>query len=103
MGQFVVSFFRIKYCDQEIVIYREDILNRLLRNCIVPPCGDVVIQKQLVRTIIDGAHLCPLPLTTRQVSWSHDHALRLYPVPDAVSNFLRSVIKHVISLGGKEY
>ncbi|KAF9192802.1 DNA-directed DNA polymerase epsilon, subunit B [Haplosporangium sp. Z 767] len=75
---------RIKYCDQEIVIFREDILNRLLRNCIVPPCGDVLIQKQLVRTIIDGAHLCPLPLTTRQVSWAHDHALRLYPVPDAL-------------------
>ncbi|KAG0288705.1 DNA-directed DNA polymerase epsilon, subunit B [Linnemannia gamsii] len=75
---------RIKYCDQEIVIFREDILNRLLRNCIVPPCGDVVIQKQLVRTIIDGAHLCPLPLTTRQVSWAHDHALRIYPIPDAL-------------------
>ncbi|KAG0207905.1 DNA polymerase epsilon subunit 2 [Mortierella sp. GBA30] len=75
---------RIKYCDQEIVIFREDILNRLLRNCIVPPCADVVIQKQLVRTMIDGAHLCPLPLTTRQVSWAHDHALRLYPVPDAL-------------------
>ncbi|KAG9069103.1 DNA-directed DNA polymerase epsilon, subunit B [Linnemannia hyalina] len=75
---------RIKYCDQEIVIFREDILNRLLRNCIVPPCGDVVIQKQLVRTIIDGAHLCPLPLTTRQVSWAHDHALRVYPIPDAL-------------------
>ncbi|KAG9322544.1 hypothetical protein KVV02_003056 [Mortierella alpina] len=75
---------RIKYCDQEIVIFREDILSRLLRNCIVPPCADVVVQKQLVRTIIDGAHLCPLPLTTRQVSWAHDHALRLYPVPDAL-------------------
>ncbi|GJJ75667.1 DNA polymerase epsilon subunit 2 [Entomortierella parvispora] len=75
---------RIKYCDQEIVIFREDILNRLLRNCIVPPCGDVVIQKQLVRTILDGAHLCPLPLTTRQVSWAFDHALRLYPIPDAL-------------------
>ncbi|KAF9931098.1 DNA-directed DNA polymerase epsilon, subunit B [Linnemannia zychae] len=75
---------RIKYCDQEIVIFREDILNRLLRNCIVPPCGDVVIQKQLVRTIIDGAHLCPLPLTTRQISWAHDHALRIYPIPDAL-------------------
>ncbi|KAG0056597.1 DNA polymerase epsilon subunit 2 [Gryganskiella cystojenkinii] len=75
---------RIKYCDQEIVIFREDILNRLLRNCIVPPCGDVVIQKQLVRTILDGAHLCPLPLTTRQVSWAHDHALRMYPIPDAL-------------------
>ncbi|KAG0348790.1 DNA polymerase epsilon subunit 2 [Podila humilis] len=75
---------RIKYCDQEIVIFREDILNRMLRNCIVPPCGDVVIQKQLARTIIDGAHLCPLPLTTRQITWAHDHALRLYPIPDAL-------------------
>ncbi|KAG0003939.1 DNA-directed DNA polymerase epsilon, subunit B [Modicella reniformis] len=75
---------RIKYCDQEIVIFREDIMNRLLRNCIVPPCGDVVIQKQLARTIIDGAHLCPLPLTTRQVSWAYDHALRIYPIPDAL-------------------
>ncbi|KAF9422305.1 DNA-directed DNA polymerase epsilon, subunit B [Podila epigama] len=75
---------RIKYCNQEIVIFREDILNRLLRNCIVPPCGDVAIQKQLVRTIIDGAHLCPLPLTTRQISWAYDHALRLYPIPDAL-------------------
>ncbi|KAF9112413.1 DNA-directed DNA polymerase epsilon, subunit B [Mortierella sp. AM989] len=42
---------RIKYCDQEIVIFRDDIMNRLLRNCIVAPAGDVVIQKQLVRTI----------------------------------------------------
>ncbi|KAI7830646.1 DNA polymerase alpha/epsilon subunit B-domain-containing protein [Gamsiella multidivaricata] len=75
---------RIKYCNQEIVIFREDILNRLLRNCIVPPVGDVVIQKQLIRTIVDGAHLCPLPLTTRQVSWAHDHALRIYPIPDAL-------------------
>ncbi|KAI8355910.1 epsilon DNA polymerase [Mortierella sp. GBAus27b] len=75
---------RIKYCNQEIVIFREDILNRLHRNCLIPPCGNVVIQKQLVRTIIDGAHLCPLPLTTRQVSWSHDHALRIYPIPDAL-------------------
>ncbi|KAF9999128.1 DNA-directed DNA polymerase epsilon, subunit B, partial [Entomortierella chlamydospora] len=75
---------RIKYCDQEIVIFRDDIMNRLLRNCIVAPSGDVVIQKQLVRTIIDGAHLSPLPLTTRQVSWAYDHALRIYPIPDAL-------------------
>ncbi|KAF9585227.1 DNA-directed DNA polymerase epsilon, subunit B [Lunasporangiospora selenospora] len=75
---------RIKYCDQEIVIFREDILNKLLRNCVLPPVDDVVIQKQLVRTIIDEAHLCPLPLTTRQVSWAYDHALRIYPVPDAL-------------------
>ncbi|KAK3829292.1 MAG: DNA polymerase alpha/epsilon subunit B-domain-containing protein [Benniella sp.] len=75
---------RIKYCDQEIVIFREDILNRLFRNCVVPPSKEVPTQTHLVRTIIDGAHLCPLPLTTRQVSWAYDHALRIYPVPDAL-------------------
>ncbi|KAI1321746.1 DNA-directed DNA polymerase epsilon, subunit B [Mortierella claussenii] len=75
---------RIKYCDQEIVIFRDDIMNRILRNCIVSPSTDVVIQKQLVRTIIDGAHLSPLPLTTRQVTWAYDHSLRIYPIPDAL-------------------
>ncbi|KAF9433469.1 DNA-directed DNA polymerase epsilon, subunit B [Entomortierella beljakovae] len=81
---FTTNPCRIKYCDQEIVIFRDDIMNRLLRNCIVAPSSDVVIQKQLVRTIIDGAHLSPLPLTTRQVSWAYDHSLRIYPIPDAL-------------------
>ncbi|KAF8928204.1 DNA polymerase alpha/epsilon subunit B-domain-containing protein [Dissophora ornata] len=81
---FTTNPCRIKYCDQEIVIFREDILNRLLRNSIVPPVGDVMIQKQLVRTVIDGAHLSPLPLTTRPVSWAYDHALQIYPIPDAL-------------------
>lgn len=76
---------RIKYCDQEIVIFREDLMSRLLRNCIISPTGDIRIEKHLVRTIIEGAHLCPLPLTTRQVAWAYDHALRIYPIPDAVS------------------
>ncbi|KAF9969124.1 DNA-directed DNA polymerase epsilon, subunit B [Actinomortierella ambigua] len=81
---FATNPCRIKYCDQELVIFREDILNKLRRNCVIPPREDVLIQKQLVRTVIDGAHLCPLPLSVRPVYWAYDHALRLYPAPDAL-------------------
>ena len=39
---------------------------------------------QLVKTILDQGHLCPLPLTSRPIHWQFDHALRLYPMPDVV-------------------
>lgn len=39
---------------------------------------------QLVKTILDQGHLCPLPLTSRPIHWRFDHALRLYPMPDVV-------------------
>lgn len=39
---------------------------------------------QLVQTILDQAHLCPLPPSTRPTLWEYDHALRLYPMPSAL-------------------
>lgn len=39
----------------------------------------------MVRTVLDQGHLCPLPLAVRPIYWSHDHALRIYPSPQAVS------------------
>ena len=37
-GQFADELLdRIKYFTQEIVIFREDLLNKLRRNCILPP------------------------------------------------------------------
>ncbi|KAJ3295638.1 DNA polymerase epsilon subunit 2 [Borealophlyctis nickersoniae] len=74
---------RIKYCTQEIVVFREDLVNKMRRNCIVPPNddGEVPIEKHLVATVLDQAHLSPLPLSVRPVYWAHDHALRLYPHP----------------------
>jgi DNA polymerase epsilon subunit 2 len=38
----------------------------------------------MARTIIDQAHLCPLPLTSQPVYWELDHALRLGPTPDTI-------------------
>ena len=37
-----------------------------------------------IQTILDQGHLCPLPLVCAPIFWQYDHALRLYPVPDAL-------------------
>ncbi|CAO3683724.1 unnamed protein product [Umbelopsis ramanniana] len=78
---------RIKYCTQEIVVFREDLLNRLRRNTLIQgdnPQDDRDLTKPLIRTIVDQAHLCPLPLSIRPIYCAYDHALRLYPMPDVL-------------------
>ena len=78
---------RIRYYTQEIVISRQNILNKMRRNCVVPPANDSVdaadgVAQHLVKTLMDQSHLCPLPLSVQPVYWNYDNALRLYPLPD---------------------
>ncbi|KAJ1927821.1 DNA-directed DNA polymerase epsilon, subunit B [Tieghemiomyces parasiticus] len=85
---------RIKYCNRELVFFRQDLMGKLRRNCVLTPSDAVVgeeaaesggsqdVKRHLVRTLLDQAHLCPLPLRVSPVYWAHDHALRLYPIPD---------------------
>nr|CAB3265005.1 DNA polymerase epsilon subunit 2 [Phallusia mammillata] len=73
---------RIQYCTQEIVIFREDIVKKMCRNSLKCPTSD--IPTQFVKSILAQGNLSPLPLAVSPVYWSHDHALRLYPVPDLV-------------------
>ena len=40
--------------------------------------------KHLAATLVQQAHLAPLPLSQAPVFWEHDHALRLYPAPHCV-------------------
>ncbi|BGP27219.1 DNA-directed DNA polymerase epsilon, subunit B [Rhodotorula toruloides] len=79
---------RIRWFSQEIVVFRDDLMGRMMRNAVRFPTeegegggrnGD--LRKALVQTILDQAHLAPLPLTVRPVLWDYDHALRLYPMP----------------------
>ncbi|KAJ2298218.1 DNA-directed DNA polymerase epsilon, subunit B, partial [Coemansia sp. RSA 2706] len=79
---FATNPCRIKYCTHEIVVFREDLLKRIRRNCVLPPTEGTEIVRHLVRTVVDQGHLCPLPQRIRPVYWAHDHALRLYPIPD---------------------
>ena len=43
------------------------------------------ITQQLVQSILDQAHLCPLPLHVRPVYWDLDYTLRMTPLPHLVS------------------
>lgn len=42
---------------------------------------------QLVQTLLDQAHLSPISLSVQPTLWEYDQALRLYPMPTAVSCF----------------
>ncbi|KAL2610780.1 hypothetical protein R1flu_022472 [Riccia fluitans] len=74
---------RIRFYSQEIVLFREDLLYRMRRNCILPPSEEETQDDfhHLVTTILHQSHLCPLPLTLQPISWPLDHALHLYPIP----------------------
>jgi len=88
---------RIRYFSKELVFCRHDIVNNFRRNCIIAPvdvggdCSDSSplsgknqLVKHAVKTMLDQCHLCPLSLATCPIFWQYDHALRLYPLPDAV-------------------
>lgn len=108
---------RVRYFSQEIVIFREDMMGRMMRNAV--RMGDSAAEGadlrkavswysgraaspkltspsslQLVQTILDQAHLAPLPLNVRPILWDFDHALRLYPMPTTVSRVLQLARSH---------
>lgn len=74
---------RIQYCTQEIVLFREDIVSKMCRNCIYfPESGD--IPSHFGRTLVSQSHLAPLPLHVCPVYWDFDRSMWLYPLPDLV-------------------
>ena len=75
---------RIQFCTQEIVVFCDDVMNKLCRNCVKFPSESEDLSSHFVKTVLSQAHLCPLPLHVRPVYWRHDHALWLHPLPDLV-------------------
>eukprot|EP00457_Paulinella_chromatophora_P005543 gb/GEZN01005560.1/.p1 GENE.gb/GEZN01005560.1/~~gb/GEZN01005560.1/.p1 ORF type:complete len:534 (-),score=90.17 gb/GEZN01005560.1/:109-1710(-) len=75
---------RVLYLGQEILFFREDLLHKMRRNCLLAPSEDETddLAEHLVKTVVDQSHLCPLPPVVRPVYWNYDHSLRLYPLPD---------------------
>eukprot|EP01083_Nonionella_stella_P059378 155352_1 len=80
------AFFRIRFGTQEIVVFRQDLLAKMRRNCVVTPkLEDAVdLSNHLAKTILDQSHLCPLPLQICPLYWNYSHALNLYPSPDLI-------------------
>ncbi|XP_022081483.1 DNA polymerase epsilon subunit 2-like isoform X2 [Acanthaster planci] len=81
---FTTNPCRIQYCTQEIVVFREDIVMKMCRNCIRFPDNSAEIPNHFVKTVVCQSHLCPLPLHASPIYWSYDNAMRLYPLPDLV-------------------
>lgn len=85
---------RILYFSQEIVVFRDDVMSKMLRSAVrlqheisegdLQKFVRVSLLTQLVSTLLDQAHLCPLPQPVRPVLWEYANALRLYPMPSAV-------------------
>ena len=55
-------FFRIRYCTQEIVILREDLVSKMRRHCILPPSDSTQLISVHVRTNVFLMHtlLCSI-------------------------------------------
>ncbi|KAG8827357.1 DNA-directed DNA polymerase epsilon, subunit B [Serendipita sp. 401] len=83
---FATNPCRVKFMGQEIVIYRHDLMGKMMRNLVgvKPDLESADLKRYLVQTILDQVHLSPLALTIQATSWEFDHALRLYPMPTAV-------------------
>ena len=72
---------------QVVVVHREELLVKARRACVLPPSNDASItslNQHLLKTLIDGAHLCPLPPEEAAVYWENDHAMWLHPSPDVL-------------------
>ncbi|XP_047150132.1 DNA polymerase epsilon subunit B [Vigna umbellata] len=77
---------RVKFYTQEIVFFRQDMLHRMRRSCLMSPSTEETDDhfQHLVATITHQSHLCPLPLTVQPIIWNYDHCLYLYPTPHTI-------------------
>ncbi|GMS95822.1 hypothetical protein PENTCL1PPCAC_17997, partial [Pristionchus entomophagus] len=73
---------RIQLLNQEIVICRNDTVERLCKNSIHVPDNQDNLANDVARSITSNAHLCPLPPCIQPVIWPLDCTLRLHPLPD---------------------
>ncbi|PIL37097.1 hypothetical protein GSI_00789 [Ganoderma sinense ZZ0214-1] len=83
---FATNPCRIKFFEQEIVIFREDLMSRILRNLVgvKPDVKNDDLKRYLVQTILDQSHLMPVTTSIQPTLSEYDHAFRLYPLPTTV-------------------
>ena len=77
---------RIRQNGKEIVLFRHDTLSWTLQNQIrlhqTDDSDERTPHSRLVKTILHQGHL--MPVANAPIYWNYDHALRLYPLPDAL-------------------
>ncbi|KAJ8941950.1 hypothetical protein NQ318_013286 [Aromia moschata] len=80
---FTTNPCRLQYCTREIVLFRADLVPKLLQGTLYKPSKGEIAHC-VKRTVISQGHLSPLPLNALTVHWDFDYCLRLYPLPDLV-------------------
>lgn len=108
--------FRVRFYTQEIVFFREDLLKKMQRHLATTLQVDSTMTKddgdddrddeeggngrsvpditeQLVESLLDQAHLFPLPPQAKPVLWNLDHTMRLFPLP----NLVRMIEKYEVN------
>lgn len=78
---------RIRYCGQEMVIHRSNVLNDLRQASSIPSLrreGGQEGMYHAARTLYAQSHLTPMIQPLRPVVWCKDHMLRLCPLPDVL-------------------
>lgn len=83
-AHFMTDPCRIRFLNQTITIFRDDLLKRML-NASIFEVDDHDVHQHLITTIINQRHLCPVDLEHAPISWPYDYALRLYPPPDVLA------------------
>ncbi|CAJ0959396.1 unnamed protein product, partial [Mesorhabditis belari] len=73
---------RIQFASSEIIVFREDVIEKMCRHAIRVPSDSKEVWSAAVHTILSQAHLSPLPMHIAPVLWNYDDALRLQPLPD---------------------
>ncbi|XP_042224054.1 DNA polymerase epsilon subunit 2-like [Homarus americanus] len=81
---FVSNPCRLLFCTQEIVIFRENIVAKMCRNCVYFPANSDDIPAHFAKTLVSQGHLAALPLHVLPVYWGLDHCLSLHPTPDVI-------------------
>ncbi len=78
---------RMRYMSQEIVLLREDLMHKMVRHCCIKPdmAESSLMSEHLIKSIVDQAHLSPLPLSARPTIWNRDNALWIFPTPHVLA------------------
>ena len=83
-AHFMSNPCRMRFLNQTITIFRDDLLKRML-NASILPVDDHDVHQHLLTTIINQRHLCPVDLEHAPIAWPYDYSLRLYPPPDVLA------------------
>lgn len=81
---FLTNPCRMRFLNQTITIFRDDLLKRML-NASVLPVADKDLHQHLISTILNQRHLLPVDLEHAPIAWPYDYTLRLYPPPDVLA------------------